>query len=526
MPNFFSFNRRIFLRNLALLTGAAGLASQLKLRKSLASQHSSESGRPTNPLDDLNAVSNPSRPLKFVLLGAGIAGLCAAYELEKRGHTCVILEAEQNHIGGRIRTLHFGNGLYGEAGAMRIPRGHNLTRHYIKELGLDLRPFVMGNPEAYYYMRGQRVRAKDVEKLRRLYKLTDDESQLIPDDIWGKAVVSRIEALAKQEIAALRSDSLKTKTLLALDRKPLRQLFYEAGFSEEAIEWLAVAYGFETFMSTSALEHIREEYDGVWVHGFDEIVGGTEQLTLTMLEQLKSKPRMGCQVIELERDDRGQKAAAVYLENGTEKRESGDFVLCTIPFPVLARLDTPFSATKHRAIRNLYYDSSVKTFAITKRRFWEADEGIFGGVSRSDLPITTTYYPSDNVEAKDPKVLASPSVLLASYTWGDFARRLGNLSQKERHIIVQKALGRLHPQLNEDGMLQRMVSWSWDNYKWSGGAYAFFMPGQHSALHQHIVAPEGRIFFAGEHASLDHSWIQGALESSLRAVKEMLVAAQ
>ncbi len=526
MPNFFSFNRRIFLRSLALLTGSAVLASQLKLRKSLAFQHSLESGRSDNLLDDLNAVPNPNKPLKFVILGAGIAGLCAAYELEKRGHTCVILEAERNHIGGRIRTLHFGKGLYGEAGAMRIPTGHNLTRHYIKELGLDLRPFVMNNPEAYYYMRGQRVRAKNVEKLRRLYKLTDDESQLVPDDIWGEGVISRTEALTTQEIADLRSDSLTTKTLLDLDRKPLRQLFYEAGFSEEAIEWLGVAYGLETFMPTSALEHIREEYDGVWVNGFDEIVGGTERLTLTMLDKLKSQPRMGCQVIQLERDDRDQKAAAVYLENGTKKREEGDFVLCTIPFPVLARLDTPFSATKQRAIRNLHYDSSVKTFAVTKRRFWEADEGIFGGGSLSDLPITTTYYPSDNVEAKDPKVSASPGVLLASYTWGDFARRLGNLPLKERHIIVQKALGRLHPQINEDGMLQRMVSWSWDNSKWSGGAYAFFMPGQHSALYQHIVAPEGRIFFAGEHASLDHSWIQGAIESSLRAVREMLVAAQ
>ena len=190
MSNFLSFNRRIFWRNLVLLSGSAVLSSQFKLRKSLASQQALESGHSTNPLDELNAVPNPSKPLKFVILGAGMAGLCAAYELEKRGHTCVILEAEKKHIGGRIRTLPLGDGLYGEAGAMRIPKGHNLTRHYIKELSLDLRPFVMNNPEAYYYMRGQRVRAKDVEKLRPLYQLTDDESQLIPDDIWGKAVVS------------------------------------------------------------------------------------------------------------------------------------------------------------------------------------------------------------------------------------------------------------------------------------------------------------------------------------------------
>ncbi|MFH7028015.1 MAG: FAD-dependent oxidoreductase [Heteroscytonema crispum UTEX LB 1556] len=66
-----------------------------------------------------------------MILGAGMAGLCAAYELEKRGHTCVILEADRSHIGGRVRTLRFEDGLYGEAGAMRIPKNHDLTRHYI-----------------------------------------------------------------------------------------------------------------------------------------------------------------------------------------------------------------------------------------------------------------------------------------------------------------------------------------------------------------------------------------------------------
>jgi monoamine oxidase len=52
------------------------------------------------------------------------------------------------------------------------------------------------------------------------------------------------------------------------------------------------------------------------------------------------------------------------------------------------------------------------------------------------------------------------------------------------------------------------------------------MPGQHSDLYRHIVAPEARIYFAGEHASLTHTWMQGALESGVRAVREMLETAQ
>ena len=64
-----------------------------------------------------------------------------------------------------------------------------------------------------------------------------------------------------------------------------------------------------------------------------------------------------------------------------------------------------------------------------------------------------------------------------------------------------------------------------DNHPLSGGAFATFMPGQHSALQRYLVAPEGRIYFAGEHASLTHTWMQGALESGLRAVREMLETA-
>src|SRR5262245_35031185 len=106
-------SRRQFLRRLGIATGGAALGTSL--------------------LHDLSAIAQPARPVSVVILGAGLAGLCAAYELERRGHRAVILEAEPRHVGGRARTLRFEDGLYGEAGAMRIPVSHDLTRHYVKE---------------------------------------------------------------------------------------------------------------------------------------------------------------------------------------------------------------------------------------------------------------------------------------------------------------------------------------------------------------------------------------------------------
>ncbi len=83
---------------------------------------------------------------------------------------------------------------------------------------------------------------------------------------------------------------------------------------------------------------------------------------------------------------------------------------------------------------------------------------------------------------------------------------------------------RVHPQLARTGEVRRTASWSWDNHRWSGGAFAWFMPGQWSVLHRDVVVPEGRIHFAGEHVSLAHTWMEGAPESALIAVRAMLTA--
>src|SRR5438477_2534392 len=99
---------------------------------------------------------------KVLILGAGMAGLTAAYELLKAGHAPIILEA-QNRLGGRVLTLRapFAEGLHAEAGAMRIPKTHDLTHYYCHQFGLELDPFTMGNPENYIYLRGNKMRVKE-----------------------------------------------------------------------------------------------------------------------------------------------------------------------------------------------------------------------------------------------------------------------------------------------------------------------------------------------------------------------------
>src|SRR6187200_2911788 len=101
--------------------------------------------------------NSPGPRKRVVVLGAGIAGLVAAYELKQQGHEVIVLEA-QNRVGGRVLTCReFAPGLYAEFGAMRIPRSHDLTLNYCAKFSLAMKPFVMGNAKGLVHIGGLRM---------------------------------------------------------------------------------------------------------------------------------------------------------------------------------------------------------------------------------------------------------------------------------------------------------------------------------------------------------------------------------
>jgi len=450
-------------------------------------------------------LGKKGKPKKVIIVGAGLAGLSAGYELLQAGHDVQILEA-QHRIGGRIYTLRepFAEGLYAEAGAMRIPRAHKITMAYVEKFGLQTRDFTMGNPQTYVHVGGvQRRMAEAQANPNSLgFETSAKEKGKLAGDLWEELIKPLVKKVEKEGW----DDVIKK-----YDQYSVREFLEVNGWSEGLIEMFGLLNNQESVMNSSFLELFRED-GGNYYSNMCEIVGGMDQLSYAFMPALNLNIRYGAKVVAI---DQTPSEAIVHYQTPAGRFElRAEHVIVTIPFPVLRHVEIlkPFSRAKQRAIRQLHYDASAKIFFQTKRRFWETDENIFGGGTVTDLAIRNLFYTNYGKET-------GRGILLASYTWSEDAQRWGSLPPHERIQQALENVAVIHPQIRDE--FEAGASHMWHDDPFAGGAFALFDPGQQTLLHAEIIKPEGRIHFAGEHASSYHAWIQGAFESGLRAAVEI-----
>lgn len=461
-----------------------------------------------------------------VVIGAGMSGLACTYELSRMGFNVTMLEAERHHVGGRVRTLrdrslHKDDKSYAEIGAMRIPTRHTLTRLYVKEMGLELRKFVQESDLTWAYIRNRRVRRSKagLREAQDHFSLTASERKMTADDMWAMAVGSVADGLSEEERKDLYQTHFQTDKLKALDGLSLNTALQQAGLSQEAIEYLMSVYGLGTYLHSAFTEHLREEVERIWIDGFDEVVGGFGLLPQRMEAAIGNAALFrGAKVNRVKR--KGENLITTYVDDkGDVKNITSDWVVCTAPLGTLSQIDLAgvISDEKTRAIRQVTYDSSTKVLIKCNRRFWELEDGIYGGGSIWDGGLGHTWYPSDNAGEQAISVSNRPAYLLASYTWGQQAKRMDALHQQDLKAYVVKELRKIHPHLAESDV-SSVIRWSWANYSLSSGAFAFFSPNDQKNHYQSLKKPDGRFLLAGEHCSLSHSWVQGALESAIDVV--------
>ena len=443
---------------------------------------------------------------RVLIIGAGMAGLVAAYELKRQGHDPVVLEA-QHRVGGRIYTLRsFAPGLYAEAGAMRIPRSHELTMEYCHKFELPMIPFVMGNPNALVFIGGERMTAHEAnEHPERLpFNLAPTEHGRSAGTLWEEAIAD-IRAMVENEGQAAWPEIVRQ-----YDEYSLYEFLKARGFSEGAIEFYAVMNFVESDLHNSFVEVLREELGGAYVD-MQTVAGGMDALPNAFYRELQEEVHFGAEVRAIEQD--GESVTLRCRVGPDNISFTGDYVICTVPFSVLRPIEHRFSREKERAIRQLNYHASTKILLQVRERIWETDDGIFdGGATVTDLPVRRLNYPpSDRATSR--------GVLLASYTWGQDALQWGAMDEETRIEEALDDVAQIHPRIRE--VFEVGASHAWYGDRWARGAFALFAPEQQTSLQQAILQPEGRVYFAGEHCSLYHAWIQGSLESGIRAAREI-----
>jgi monoamine oxidase len=457
----------------------------------------------TTPREGLEHRPQPAK--RVLVIGAGMAGLVAAFELKRQGHEPIVLEA-QNRVGGRIYTLRdFAPGLYAEAGAMRIPRVHNLTLEYCRLFKLPLRPFVMGNPKGLVYVGGVRMTSQEAaaDPGRLPFELLAHEQGRTADAMWEEAIAEIREMIDRS------GDDAWEEIVRRYDEYSLYEFLKLRGFSEGAIEYYAVMNFLEADMHNALVEILREDLGGAYVD-MQEIPGGMDQLPNGFYAELQDVVRFGVEVRAIEQDS---DSVTLHCRQGPDRFSvSGDYAICSVPFSVLRHIEKRFSREKQRAIRQLNYHASTKILFQVRRRIWEESDGILGGASVTDLPVRRLNYPT-------PDPTTRRGVLLASYTWGQDALQWGAMDEQTRLEEALDDVEQIHPGIREE--FEVGASHAWYGDRWARGAFAMFAPEQQSALHGAIVKPEGRVYFAGEHCSLYHAWIQGAIESGIRAAREI-----
>ena len=448
----------------------------------------------------LSLEPGPSRPRgRVIVLGAGLAGLAAAHELDAAGFDVTILEARARP-GGRVYTMRepFSDGLYAEAGAARIQDSHAFTLRFVKHFGLTLDPFFPASGARVTYVAGKRfVGPFAIGDLPLPF--SDEERKLGMPGSLNKYLFSHLATLGDVSSAAWPTHDL-SRFEISIDEFCRRQ-----GASPGFIRMIALGHD---LTGMSALQFLRDAALGSATKMWFKIRGGNDLLPKAFANALSQRIRYGAPVVRVEQDEAAVRV--VYLRQNDQVTIAADYIVCAIPAGVLRRLEVApsFSSSKQAAITQVGSLAMARVFLQSRQRFWLA-RGETGWAS-SDDPIDVWDYTRDQPGIRG---------ILGAYLSGRMALQVSALDRGARGPFVLERMERIHPGIREHAEVT--ASHSWISDPWALGAGVSFDAGQLSAHYHELRRREGRIHFAGEHTSPWSGWMNGGIESGLRAAAEI-----
>jgi monoamine oxidase len=506
-----ALTRRLFLER---LTGTAGAAMTYEAMAAMGML-------PVPASAARFELRGPGNGATVAVLGGGLAGMATAYELTKLGYDCHILEARMRP-GGRCHTIRrgtaseetdstqvagFDEGLYYNPGPMRIPHHHQITLGYCRELGVPIEVFVNENEAAYVYqtrsktLGGRRLRQREVRA-----------------DMGGYAAELLSKAIALHAL---------DEPLTGADRDALLEYLRRAGALDDKASYKGSARrGYVTApgsgdtpgvpTSPLPLDQLLESKTGLYLQQefitqatMFQVAGGTDRLAAAFAARLGNRIVYGAEIREIRQ--REEEVAIGYVRNGKGHELSASYAVSALPLPILASLAaSDFEPEVKTAIAAVPYSSAGKIGLQFSRRFWEEDESIFGGITKTDQEIAQIVYPST-------AYLGRKGVLIGYYQNGANAAAMAKRTPAERQETALEQGERIHPQYRKH--FENAFSVSWQNVPWSRGGWAQYSPDARKTAYPLFLRPAGRVYFAGDHVSYLSGWMAGALESGQRVAE-------
>lgn len=238
-----------------------------------------------------------------------------------------------------------------------------------------------------------------------------------------------------------------------------------------------------------------------------QATGGMDMIAKAFEKQVGNQIRFQSEVTAIHNTADG--VTVTYTDKDGEKKQDGDFCICTIPLPVLSNVDHNFSSDVSRAIDNITYISTGKIGLQFKRRFWEEDEQVYGGITHTNNELTQIFYPSYDYQSEK-------GILVGYYNFNEKAIKMGALSVKQREQLALDKGRMIHPQYTQE--FENSFSVSWHKTKYSLGGWALYSEEERQTYYKALLQPDKQVYFAGEHMTYLNAWMAGAFESARTVV--------
>ncbi|QHC35310.1 flavin monoamine oxidase family protein [Komagataeibacter xylinus] len=471
-----------------------------------------------------------------VVLGAGLAGLAAAYELDKAGYKVRLLEYQDRaggrnwtlrggdtytELGGATQKVAFAAGNYFNPGPWRIPHHHRAILHYCKQFGVQLEPFIQFNNNAYVHSTnafgGKPQRYRDAasdfignisELLGKSVNQNNLDQVLTKDDRERLLVALREWGMLDASYSYRKG--LHVSSRRGYDRPP--------GGGPDGAPIASDLLPFTDVLDPCVWNTMKFFMTYEMQPTMFQPVGGMDMIGKAFARRIGRLITFNRKVTAIDQDSSGVTISHTDRVSGAVGQTKADWCVCAMPLTVLAQIPVQVSPKMQAGIRAVPYSSHAKIGMEFRRRFWEEDEAIYGGISFTSQEIALISYPNDRMHSSGPAVLLGGFPL--SLAGLDFAA----MTPEQRLEAALRQGEVIHPQYRSEFMNGTSVAWS--RVPWMLGCRARWSEADRKAYYQDLVAVDGRIVLAGDHASYLGGWQEGALLSSMDAVKRLHKRAQ